>query len=50
VKTQAKKGGIFERFKKYDVEKIRADIDLIIETIDTLEEFHESINEALNHR
>mgnify|MGYP000668582839 CR=1 FL=1 len=47
VKTQAKKIGIFERFKKYDVEKIREDINFIIETIEELENFHESINDAL---
>ncbi|MCP3675672.1 MAG: hypothetical protein GY829_14540 [Gammaproteobacteria bacterium] len=48
VKTQAKKSGIMERYRKFDHEKMEHDINFICEAKDLLENFHENIIFQLN--
>ena len=47
VKTQAKKIGIMERYRRFDVDVMEADEAFIHEAIGILEEFHEKVNEEL---
>lgn len=47
VKTKVKKQGIFETYKKFDVERIQADIDFIYMVRDKVEEFHAVLLEQL---
>lgn len=47
VKTKAKKKGIFETYKKFDLEKAKADIEFIYMVRDEIEEFHELFKEQL---
>ncbi len=45
VKTQAKKRGVFERYKKFEIAQMQEDIDFICSAIDKLEEFDEKLND-----
>ena len=50
VKTQAKKKGIFVRYKKYEIEQMQDDVEFICDARDKLEEFDEQFNDQLYGR
>lgn len=50
VKTQAKKKGVFERYKKFEISQMQDDIEFICNARDKLEEFDEKINDQLYGR
>ncbi|WP_130538072.1 hypothetical protein [Thiomicrorhabdus indica] len=47
VKTKASKKGIFETYKKVDIETVKNDIDFIYKVRDKIENFHELFKEQL---
>jgi len=50
VKTQAKKRGVFERYKKFEITQMQEDIDFICSARDKLEEFDENLNDQFYGR
>jgi hypothetical protein len=50
VKTQAKKRGVFERYKKFEITQMQEDIEFIRTARDKLEDFDERINNQLYGR
>jgi len=48
VKTNAKKNGIIRRYRKYNIDKIKEDIEYICDAEESLELFHETLNDEIN--
>ena len=50
VKTNAKKNGIVRRYRKYNIDKIKEDIEYICKAEEILELYHEELNDEIHGR
>ena len=50
VKTNAKKSGIIRKYRKYNINKIKEDIEYICKAEEMLESFHETLHDSIHGR